>query len=359
MTNLIHNLLLANKFSHILLKWNNEQNKRQMPWKGEKNAYKIWLSEIILQQTRVEQGLKYYEKFITAYPTISQLAAADEKEVFKLWEGLGYYSRCRNLIATAKHIAQNNKGIFPAGYNDILSLKGIGAYTAAAIASFAYNLPHAVVDGNVYRVLARVFGIDDAIDTTSGKKKFAVLAQQLLPKKNAGQYNQAIMDFGATICKPMVPLCPTCVYNKYCVAYNQNKINHLPVKQKKLLQKTRWFYFFITECDGFIACRERTGKDIWRHLYEFPLIESEEKNNVDAIIAMARAQGWVGKAAEVSEVYVQKLTHQTIHTTFIQSSIKKRPNELNAHQWVAKNELHQYPFPRVINSYLLKSNYIK
>src|SRR5579859_1431456 len=194
-------------FTKTLLGWNSSGNFREMPWKGEKDPYKVWLSEVILQQTRVQQGWAYYEKFINAFPTIKDLAAALEQKVFKLWEGLGYYSRCRNLIATARKISDEYNGRFPHTYEEILALKGVGPYTAAAIASFAYNLPHAVVDGNVVRVLARFFGITTAADTTSGKKQFAELATALLDPSQAGIYNQAIMDFGATVCTPRNPQC--------------------------------------------------------------------------------------------------------------------------------------------------------
>ena len=199
------------KFSRILQKWNREKNTRQMPWKGEKDPYKIWLSEIILQQTRVEQGLNYYNNFIKTFPDVHKLAKAPEEKIFKLWEGLGYYTRCRNLIASARYISKELKGKFPDTYEEIKALKGVGPYTAAAISSFAFNLPHAVVDGNVFRVLARIFGISTPIDSTEGKKKFTELANKLLDKKQPGFYNQAIMDFGAVICKPAPCLQSLCV----------------------------------------------------------------------------------------------------------------------------------------------------
>ena len=196
-----------------------------MPWKGEKDPYRIWLSEIILQQTRVEQGLSYYNNFIRTFPDIHKLAKAQDTTIFKLWEGLGYYTRCRNLIATARYISKELKGKFPSSYEDILALKGIGPYTAAAISSFAFNLPHAVVDGNVFRVLARIFGIDIPVDSAAGKNFFTILANELLDAKQPGLFNQAIMDFGAVQCKPAAPLCTTCVFKKTCAAFLQNKIN--------------------------------------------------------------------------------------------------------------------------------------
>ncbi len=232
-------------FTKKLLQWNELLNTRAMPWKGEKDPYRIWLSEIILQQTRVDQGLAYYNKFITVFPSIRQLAAAPDQEVFKLWEGLGYYSRCKNLIATARFISSELNGRFPDRYEELRALKGIGPYTAAAIASFAYNLPHAVVDGNVLRVLSRYFGLDTPIDTTDGKKTYNLLADELLDRKHPALYNQAIMDFGAVICKTQQPLCNICIQREDCQAYKCNLVKQLPVKEKSLIKKTRWFYYFV------------------------------------------------------------------------------------------------------------------
>lgn len=328
-----------------------------MPWKGEKDPYKIWLSEIILQQTRVEQGLKYFEKFILNFPTVNELAAAPENGVFKLWEGLGYYSRCRNLIATAKMIVKDRKGNFPSTFEDILKLKGIGPYTAAAIASFAFNLPHAVIDGNVFRMLARVFGIEMPIDNTEGKKYFTQLANELLDKKNAGKYNQAIMDFGATICKPLAPLCGTCIFKEDCVAFNTNAVSALPVKEKKMAQKTRYFYFFLIEYKNKLAVRERTGKDIWRHLHEFPLIETIQSENVDFAIRTATQNGWLQNPTEIkgiSEAFTQKLTHQTIKSVFILLKALRKPVLNKSFAWVEKDELEKLAFPKIVNEFLGK-----
>jgi len=286
------NKSLEKNFSTLLLKWNNTENDREMPWKAEKNPYRIWLSEIMLQQTRVEQGLNYYHRFISEYPDIKKLAAAPDTAVFKLWEGLGYYSRCRNLLATARFIADELDGKFPDSYEEILKLKGIGPYTAAAISSFAFNLPHAVVDGNVFRVLARVFGIFTATDSTEGKKYFTALANQLLDKKKAGIYNQAIMDFGATVCKPMAPRCSHCPFNKVCYAYLNKKINELPVKEKKISIRKRWFYYLVLEHKDQLAVRERTAKDIWQQLYEFPMIENAQDIEQEKVLAKAEKQNW-------------------------------------------------------------------
>ena len=216
---------MRSPFTQLLLNWNEYENHRPMPWKGEKDPYKIWLSEVILQQTRVEQGWAYYEKFLKNFPTIFQLAAAKDEKVFKLWEGLGYYNRCKNLLFTARYIVKEFKGKFPISYEGLLLLKGVGPYTASAIASFAYNLPHAVVDGNVFRVFSRFYGIATAIDTKEGVEIFNKIAAENLSITQAGIYNQALMDFGATVCKPTAAQCPSCVMRKKCMAFTQNQVN--------------------------------------------------------------------------------------------------------------------------------------
>ncbi len=348
--------LSKNKFAPILLKWNKEKNSRQMPWKGEKDPYKIWLSEIILQQTRVEQGLSYYNNFIKTFPDIHKLAKAPDEKVFKLWEGLGYYTRCRNLLATARFISKELKGKFPDDYENIRLLKGIGPYTAAAISSFAFNLPHAVVDGNVFRVLARIFGIDTATDTTEGKKLFTALAGELIDKKQPGLYNQAIMDFGAVICKPSTPLCSTCVFKKTCFAFLNNKINELPVKEKKVSIKKRWFYYLVLEYKNEIAIQQRTAKDIWQDLYQFPLIEADTDFGVENILQQATKKNWVVKndyeVASVSPLFKQQLSHQLIAGQFIRIKLKRQPLGNNGWIWVTKRKVDKYAFPQFINQYL-------
>lgn len=264
-------------FTSTLLHWHTHSNTREMPWKGEKDPYKIWLSEIILQQTRVEQGLAYYNKFTQAYPTVFDLAKAKDQTVFKLWEGLGYYNRCRNLLATAREIVKTFDGKFPNDYETLLTLKGVGPYTAAAIASFAFNAPHAVLDGNVYRVIARYQGIDVPTDTTAGKKIFETRAAALLDKKRAGLYNQAIMDFGATVCKPLAPTCNNCPLQKTCVAHATAQVNQLPIKEKQLIKKERRFYYFLLQVQDEIWVTERKHKDIWQGLFEFYLLGAEKK----------------------------------------------------------------------------------
>lgn len=355
-----NNLLLKMKayFTRKLLDWNAKHNRREMPWKGEKDPYKIWLSEIILQQTRVEQGWAYYLKFITQFPHVADLANAPEDKVFKLWEGLGYYSRCRNLIASAKIIHTQYKGVFPDNYEAILQLKGVGTYTAAAIASFAYNQPYAVVDGNVLRVLSRYFGIETPIDSAKGKTVYASLATELLPPKKAGLYNQALMDFGATVCKPQSPLCEECLLQKHCVAFIQNKTAILPVKEKKLSKKNRWFYYFVVQYKNEVLIRQRMSKDIWQHLYEFILIESAKKLTEAALYQHPDIKVYLkkGTATSVSKEYVQQLTHQTIHGQFIEIRLRSRVTAPESFTAVTLEQLNTLAFPKLITTFLQEKN---
>lgn len=341
-------------FTRILLRWDTGKNDRQMPWKGEKDPYKIWLSEIILQQTRVEQGWDYYNRFVGAFPTVQQLAAAPDDRVFKLWEGLGYYSRCRNLLHTARYIAKECKGVFPQSYDEIKALKGIGPYTAAAISSFAYDLPHAVVDGNVFRVLARVFGIRKITDSTDGKKYFTALAETLLDKKEPGRYNQAIMDFGAVICKPLAPLCRQCVFQKKCKAFLQNKTGEYPVRQKKMTIRQRWFYFIVPEYRGKWAIRQRTEKDIWQGLFEFPLLETVNESTVQSILKEAEKKNWLQKGTYtieyVSPPVKHQLTHQLIRAIFIRVRCQKKPRQ--SWIWTESGTTRSHAFPRIITRFL-------
>lgn len=338
------------------MQWHRRHNTREMPWKGEKDPYKIWLSEVILQQTRVAQGMQYYHNFTSRYPTIRALAAAPDQEVFKLWEGLGYYNRCKNLLFTARQIVNEMDGRFPDQYETLLALKGVGPYTAAAIASFAYNLPHAVVDGNVFRVLARYFGMDEPIDSAGGKQLFTKLAQKVLAKKEAALYNQAIMDFGATVCKPVAPACSSCPLKPYCTAFKQGAVNRLPVKEKTLLRKHRWFYYFLFEHKGKILVNLRKGKDIWQNLYDFYLLETEEQVKWDeaSVRQWLKEQLGVDKATvgSIAPVSVQQLTHQQIKGQFIKVSLSSIPPSLSQQTWQPANALRDLPFPRFITTYL-------
>ena len=340
------------KFAEGLISWNKAENKRSMPWKNEKNPYKIWLSEIILQQTRVEQGLRYYNSFVQTYPAIEQLAAAQEKKVFKLWEGLGYYSRCKNLIFTAAFITNELNGIFPKDYKALLNLKGVGPYTASAIASFAYNLPHAVVDGNVFRVLSRIFYIELPIDTVQGKHFFSKLAQNILPKNIAGEYNQAIMDFGATVCKP-APECAKCFFNKHCKAFLSSKQTLLPVKSKQLKIKERWFNYIVLKHLDTFAIRKRITKDIWQNLFEFLLIETPGIAKQNEILnALQKSYSFQSKPVVTKKIQVaQLLTHQLIHFSFFEIELFQRIS-LNGFNWVAKEELGDYPFPKTVQLFI-------
>lgn len=347
---------MNNQFTKKLIQWNRTQNNREMPWKGEKDPYRIWLSEVILQQTRVEQGLNYYQRFIKQYPTVSKLAAAPDQQVYKLWEGLGYYTRCKNLLFTAREIVKKYKGVFPNQYDDILHLKGVGPYTAAAIASFAYNLPYAVVDGNVFRVLARFHGIDTPIDSTAGKKIFAELAGQLLDQQWPGEYNQAIMDFGATICKPAAPICSHCPLQLSCSAYQTGMVNRLPVKEKILTRRKRYFNYFIFECEGKVWVRQRMVKDIWQELFEFYLFETEKIQKWTPIAVTNWLQEQLGirqlTVLEISASFTQQLTHQQISGCFIRVAVKKKPASLMlSGQWKSWKAVSNMAFPRLITQY--------
>lgn len=314
--------LAAQDFTPRLLDWA-EGNHRPMPWKGEREPYRIWLSEIILQQTRVEQGWPYYLRFLDAYPTVHHLAEAPADAVLKLWEGLGYYSRARNLHATAKHIAFDLDGHFPDTYTGLLTLKGVGEYTAAAIASFAYHLPHAVLDGNVYRVLARYFGIDRPTDTPAAKRMFTTLANQLLDPAQPAAFNQAMMDFGATVCTPARPLCPTCPLRDNCIAYQTDQVAELPRKAKAAARKNRVFVYAVFEHQGYTFVRQRLEKDIWQNLYEFPLLELAALPNDFVELPNLLLAHWFPEGAPagmelvaISQPFAQTLTHRQIAAVF-------------------------------------------
>jgi A/G-specific adenine glycosylase len=341
-------------FSKKLLSWHFTKNDRQMPWKGEKDPYRIWLSEIILQQTRVEQGWKYYESFVRGFPDIHSLAAASDEKVFKLWEGLGYYSRCRNLIHTARQISVRYQGKFPDNYEDILRLKGVGPYTAAAISSFAFGLPYAVVDGNVTRILARIFGMEETPQSSSGKKKFESLASMLLDKENPSAFNQAIMDFGATVCKPALPLCNTCIFKKECIAFNTGRVAELPVKAKKAPTRERWFYFLVYRHRNRIAIRQRSAGDIWQNLYEFAHHESPARIPLKQVNSRLAKENFLaaGITTLSSSNLKQQLTHQRIHGTFLLAKVKDPGTIPAGLSWVSRTQLRMLPFPRMIRQYI-------
>ena len=327
-----------------------------MPWKGDKDPYRIWISEIILQQTRVEYGLQYYKNFITNFPDIKSLATADEKDVFKSWEGLGYYSRCRNLIASAKYIHEELGGKFPETYESILELKGIGPYTASAIASFAYNLPYAVLDGNVFRVLARYFGLDLPIDSPEGKKFFSEKANELLAGHPPADFNQAIMDFGATVCKPFQPLCSICPFQAECIAYNTNTIEQLPVKKKKLTKRKRYFTYLVVKYKEKYYIQQRLEKDIWQDLHQFILLETKSLMSKKGLLINEEFNLLFDNIPfgikNMSDVSKQTLSHQVITGRFFNIEIKKPLRADAGYQLVTTRQLQNLAFPKFITAYL-------
>ena len=339
------------KFSNILINWY-LQNQRELPWRKTKNPYFIWLSEIMLQQTRVAQGLSYYLKFTTAFPTVFDLAKADESTVLKMWQGLGYYSRARNLHFTAKHIVNELNGEFPSTFKEIIKLKGIGDYTASAIASICFNEPTAVVDGNVYRVLSRYFGIDTPINSSAGIKEFKKLAQTLIDESQPGTFNQAIMDFGAIQCKPKKPLCMFCPFAESCVALQKNLIEKLPVKEKKIKIKKRYFNYIVVKTDDDkTILSERKGKGIWQGLYQFPLIETNAIINKNELISSKEFQDLFPEETTISlhnkKEIVHKLSHQHLYTQFW---IVETKQTISASiDWTS---VKKYPVPILIANFL-------
>ncbi len=340
-------------FTKNLLEWH-KKNKRSFPWKETSDPYKIWLSEIILQQTRVEQGLPYYLKMVKLFPTIKHLASAKEDEVLKAWQGLGYYSRARNLQSGAKYILEELNGNLPENYDGWLKIKGVGPYAAAAIVSFAYNLPHAVVDGNVYRVLARNFGIDLPIDSTEGKKKFSNLANKLIAKKEAALFNQAIMDLGATVCKPSFsPLCKVCPVNENCVALKKNMIAFLPVKSKKIVLRNRFFHYIVAKNETGFLMEKRKENDIWKGLYQFPLIESEKflsLVNLSAHPTFKKVTNDKNLKITAGKKFVYLLSHQKIHAKFFLVSTDKINSKI--YSVIKKIHLKKLAVPKIIEHYL-------
>lgn len=344
-------------FKNKLINWYSI-HKRDLPWRATKNPYCIWLSEIILQQTQVSQGLPYYDAFISKYSTIFDLAEASEESVLKLWQGLGYYSRARNLHTTAKYIANNLDGVFPSNYKDLIKLKGVGDYTASAIASIAFNEVEAVVDGNVYRVLARYFGIMTPINSSEGIKEFKLLATSLIDRERPATYNQAIMEFGARQCKPKNPDCNVCPLNESCMALQKKIVDTLPIKLKKTKVTTKYFNFLVCiDKNKRILFEKRTQKGIWQNLYQFPLIESEKSLNADEfhLLDFEKSPYKFDNFDYVlyNEVdKIHKLSHQHLHTKFwiieVKDSLAKS---------ILINELTQYPVPVLISEFINEFNF--
>lgn len=344
-------------FAKGLLGWY-RQNKRDLPWRNVKDPYKIWLSEVILQQTRVEQGTKYYHAFTEAFPRVEDLAKAKEDKILKLWQGLGYYSRARNLHASAKQIMKENKGIFPDSYAELIKLKGVGSYTAAAISSFAFNEERAVVDGNVYRVLSRVFGISVPIDSTRGKVDFQALADQLIDNKEPGMYNQAIMEFGSQYCKPVQPDCEHCIFKSHCLAFLSNKVTSFPVKEKKTKVRTRHLnYLVVFDKEKKILINKRKEKDIWAGLYDFPLIETEVVANPEFITSTDAFRRQAGKNPKLilqSKVYKHILSHQILLVRFF--VLTRTGKHDPAMKTTSLKSLTKFAFPRLIEKFLNDCN---
>lgn len=340
-------------FNNELAHWYLE-NKRDLPWRNTTDAYVIWLSEIILQQTRVEQGMPYFNRFLEQYPSVGSFAAASEDEILKLWQGLGYYSRGRNMLKTAQLVQEIYNGQFPNTYNQLLKLKGIGEYTASAIASFSSNEAKAVVDGNVYRVIARYLGIDEPINSTKGKKIFQQAADDLLNKQNPGMHNQAMMELGAVVCKPKNPACGICPVRTGCYAFTHNAINSLPVKLNKVKVRERFFNYFLVSEENKILVNKRDQTDIWANMYDLPLIETTSLLPPGELFAKPEVIELFGtdlKIGEVSPIKKHVLTHQRLYVRLV--ILQSQPIKLKE-QWFCTSveDLKKLAIPKIIVIFL-------
>ncbi|MEM9051826.1 MAG: A/G-specific adenine glycosylase [Bacteroidota bacterium] len=341
--------------SEKLILWYLEE-KRDLPWRKTKDPYKIWLSEIILQQTRVEQGLDYYHKFVNAYPTVGLLAEADEEEILKNWQGLGYYSRARNLHATAKHIHSKFGGKFPNRYEEIIKLKGVGPYTAAAISSFAFKEAKAVVDGNVYRFLSRLFDIETPINSAEGVKIFQGLADELLDREKPDLFNQAIMEIGALVCTPKKPRCLLCPVQSKCLAFEKGTIDERPIKLKKLKQTIRKIDYIVVESENEIVMRKREGKDIWQGLYDFASIEGEDSASPESLSELIKETFPTTEVDSISsgpvKEYTHLLSHRKIEARFWKAEVSGVLEERGTYKVIPKAQIENYAVPRLIHRYL-------
>lgn len=346
-------------FNKELINWYKE-HKRDLPWRNTRNPYFIWISEIILQQTRIAQGLDYYQRFIKTFPDVRSLADAKEDDVLKLWQGLGYYSRARNLHEAAKQIVR--LGHFPNTYESIIELKGVGDYTAAAISSFAFALPYAAVDGNVFRVLSRYLGIETPIDTTIGKKEFAIAAKEMLDKDNPGMYNQAIMDFGSTLCTPTNPDCKTCPLTDSCRAFEEKKVELLPIKSHKTKTRNRYFNYIYIHAGNYTYINKRNGNDIWKGLYELPLIESEQRLSYEEILKLISKKEWLQPSPDITVRCVVSnvrhiLSHQIIYASLYELTLPDKKDGLVKHLpyvRIAIDKMDQYAIPTLVSILLQK-----
>lgn len=341
-------------FTYKLLKWY-QVNKRDLPWRNVSDPYLIWISEVILQQTRVNQGLPYYLRFVEKFQTVSDLAQVSEDEVLKIWQGLGYYSRARNMHATAKQVCDELDGIFPSSYQKLLSLKGIGPYTAAAIASICNNEPVPAIDGNAYRVLSRYFGIDTPINASKARAEFTLLASRLLPHGQSGTFNQALMEFGALCCVPSSPNCAACVFSESCLAYRSALVDQLPVKTKLKERKPRFFVYLHIECNNKVLLTRRAGKDIWHGLYEFPLIEIDASLNCEAIPELLSKH-----IKELSQAIIKNvtqpinhtLTHQQLQAVFVHIQLQKKDEFIGDAEWFDQSVLFDFPVHNLMRRYI-------
>jgi len=343
-----------NIFAKHLIDWYKYKG-RELPWRETRDPYTIWVSEIILQQTRISQGTAYFHRFTEQYPDVSKLASADEHDVLKLWQGLGYYSRARNMLAAAKQVMEQFGGKFPGTYKELLQLKGVGEYTAGAIASIAYNLPHAAVDGNVLRVLSRVYAIDTPINSTKGKKLFSQLATEMVPKEAPGTFNQAIMDFGATLCTPGKPDCPGCPLSDMCEAYINNSVGNYPVKEKKTKVLDRYMHYLFIRHEDRLWLEKRNDQDIWKNMYQLPLIESYEVLLPEQILHSKEWQAIFDNAQvevrSVSNEIIHLLSHRKIHAFFYEIQLIKGEVHHPAKPVYLK-DIFNFAVPKLIENYL-------
>ena len=335
-----------------------ETHKRELPWRSNPTPYYVWLSEIILQQTRVNQGFDYFIRFVGKWPTLHDLAQATEEEVLKMWQGLGYYSRARNLHKCARQVMEQHGGQFPADFEQLKQLQGIGDYTAAAIASIAFNLPHAVVDGNVYRVLARLFDIDTPININEGQKLFSQLADELLNREQPGLHNQAMMEFGALHCTPKNPNCLLCPLQAQCIAFAHQTVMQRPVKLPKVKVTTRYFNYLVLRIDDCVYLHKRSDNDIWKNLYDFPCIESPKSMTVEEVIASEKFIQLIENKPftiiKASPIFTHKLTHRTLLAQFIEIKLEKELLLIQTKDLflARETELGSFPIPRLIDLYL-------
>jgi A/G-specific adenine glycosylase len=340
-------------FSDKIIYWY-EQNKRELPWRLTKNPYNIWLSEIILQQTRVNQGLPYYEVFVKKFPTIKEFAEANEDEILRTWQGLGYYSRARNMHFTSKIIKNEMHGKFPETFQKLKKLKGIGNYTAAAIASFAYNEPVPVIDGNVYRVLSRFFEIEKPINESNSYKVYFELAESLIDKKRPDLFNQAIMELGALICKPQNPNCQICPVSNSCLGFANKSFGNLPIKLKKLKVKTRYLNYLVFKHNGKLGFKKRKDNDIWQNMFDFPLLETnKEINDLYDLENLGLINNERISLIKQSEIFVHKLTHQRIEAKFFVFRVEnKNLNKKYDFEFYDEKEIEKLAKPKLIVNFL-------